>query len=232
MWTAPGSHASPKSATTHDTGCDLGRYTAQNAPMHIWTDNPGEPFEEYIADKATKTLSKLQAVALASYEGSVGTACAELGFIPGKSEGMDGLGFEAMTVEREAGVDASNMGEVSLPLPPRIPGEPESDMLSEPAYVPLRSGDRFGTEHNDMLEGQGFVGEGSDIPDGMAYTYTAPDTDGRVLVITVDRDNLIQTMTVNGEPISLISLTPLPTISVPTATATARVRMDIGSPRG
>ena len=41
VWTAPGAHASPKSATAHDTGCTYHRYSEVNAPLHIWTDNPG-----------------------------------------------------------------------------------------------------------------------------------------------------------------------------------------------
>ncbi|AIM50488.1 DNA primase/helicase [Mycobacterium phage Zonia] len=82
VWTAPGVHASPKSATAHDTGCALGRYTEVNAPLHIWTDNPGEPFEAWISDKGTKTLSKLQAVALIDYGGNIGKAMDEIGLTP------------------------------------------------------------------------------------------------------------------------------------------------------
>ena len=50
VWTAPGVHASPKSATAHDTGCTAGRYTETNAPLHIWTDNPAEPFDAWVAE--------------------------------------------------------------------------------------------------------------------------------------------------------------------------------------
>lgn len=116
VWTAPGDHDSPKSATTHDTGCELGRYTAENAPMHVWTDHPGDEFEEWIAAHGSQTLSKLQAVAVTGYKGNVGTACAELGFLPGKSDGMDGMGFDASAAEDEAGVNSDNLSdEITLP---------------------------------------------------------------------------------------------------------------------
>lgn len=74
IWTAPGEHANPKSATTHDPGCSLGRYTETNAPMHIWSDHDIEPFGEYVAASGSNTLSKLQAVAYATYEGDIGKA--------------------------------------------------------------------------------------------------------------------------------------------------------------
>lgn len=83
VWTAPGDHSSPKSATTHDISCTLDRYTPVNKPMHVWTDHPGEEFEEWIARTGSKTLSKLQAVAVTTYGGDVGTACAELGLTRG-----------------------------------------------------------------------------------------------------------------------------------------------------
>ncbi|MCB8912061.1 bifunctional DNA primase/polymerase [Rhodococcus rhodochrous] len=71
-WTAPGEHASPKSATTHETGCTLDKYTVVNAPMHIWTDNPGDELETWISERGTKTLSKLQTVAALYFDGDVG----------------------------------------------------------------------------------------------------------------------------------------------------------------
>lgn len=116
VWTAPGTHHSPKSATTHDSGCQLGRYTEVNAPMHVWTDNPGEEFEAWIAAHGgSKTLSKLQAVAVTTYGGDVGTACAEMGVLPSK----DSLALDL-------GVSASNLlGD--LDLPPASEDEAEAD---------------------------------------------------------------------------------------------------------
>lgn len=100
VWTAPGPHTSNKSATTHDSGCMLGRYTETNAPMHIWTDNPGEPFDAYIAENHTKTLSKLQAVAWSEYGGDIGATMDTLG-----------LGGEVYTIEAESGVSKANIAE-------------------------------------------------------------------------------------------------------------------------
>ena len=82
VWTAPGVHASPKSATAHGAGCTDGRYTEVNAPLHIWTDNPAEPFASWVADKGTSTISKLQAVALISFDGKVGVAMDALDLTP------------------------------------------------------------------------------------------------------------------------------------------------------
>jgi hypothetical protein len=68
IWTAPGKHASPKSATTHDLGCTLRRDSA-DPPMHIWTDNPGDELSDYL-DKYPKckgTLSKFQVFAILEY---------------------------------------------------------------------------------------------------------------------------------------------------------------------
>jgi hypothetical protein len=113
VWTAPGPHESPKSATTHDTGCELGRYTAVNAPMHVWTYSPGPEFEQWIAAHGTSTITKLQAAAIVSYGGDVGTACAEIGILPEK----DSLALEM-------GTSVSGMlDEITLPEP-EVPDRP------------------------------------------------------------------------------------------------------------
>lgn len=89
VWSAPGLHASPKSATAHDSGCSLGRYTEVNCPLHIWTDHPGEPFDRWLADEKTSTLSKLQAVSLVDYGGNIGKAMDALGLAPDLGIGAD-----------------------------------------------------------------------------------------------------------------------------------------------
>lgn len=98
VWTAPGEHSSPKSATAHDSGCVLGRYTETNAPLHIWTDHPGEPFDSYIAKAKTSTMSKLQAVAWSEYEGDVGKTMDVLGLAPSLT-----------SIEKETGTSKSNL---------------------------------------------------------------------------------------------------------------------------
>lgn len=89
VWTGPGNHSSPKTATCHGGGCTAGRYTERNAPMHFWTDNPDPPFDAWLAEHQTKTISKLQAVALLHFGGSVGKAMDELGLTPDLSVDPD-----------------------------------------------------------------------------------------------------------------------------------------------
>lgn len=60
VYTAPGAHSSPKSATAHEGTCTTGRYDVLNPPLHVWTDNPGAELEAEIAKRGgSKTLSKL-----------------------------------------------------------------------------------------------------------------------------------------------------------------------------
>ena len=42
IWTAPGVHASYKSATAHDVGCGQYDDAPGHCPLHVWTDNPPE----------------------------------------------------------------------------------------------------------------------------------------------------------------------------------------------
>lgn len=81
-WTAPGQHTNPKSATGHEPGCSSAHYNADNPPLHIWTDHPGEPFQSYTARTRRTTLSKLETVALIDFDGKVGDAMGALGLIP------------------------------------------------------------------------------------------------------------------------------------------------------
>lgn len=78
MWTAPGVHGNPKSATAHEPGC--ARWTdSPDPPLHVWTDNPGDPWAGRIAATGKPTFSKLQAVALLHYDGKEGAAMDALG---------------------------------------------------------------------------------------------------------------------------------------------------------
>ena len=115
IWTAPGDHASPKSATAHDSGCSLGRYTVTNAPLHIWTDNPGPELEAWINERGTKTLSRLQTVAALEYGGNVGDAMRQLSVMPDES-GVLGFGKD---LAHEIGAPSSNLDE-PLPFDPQI----------------------------------------------------------------------------------------------------------------
>lgn len=70
IWTAPGVHASPKSATAHDIGCALYDDSPGHAPLHVWTDNP----PEFLVGE-NKTLTKIQYVALRDHGGNMPAAC-------------------------------------------------------------------------------------------------------------------------------------------------------------
>ncbi|UJE15704.1 DNA primase/helicase [Gordonia phage Ligma] len=118
-WTAPGEHANPRSATAHDPGCTLGRYTETNAPLHIWTDHDIEPFGEWVAEQGTSTISKLQAVAVTEFDGSMSTAMEELNLTPDLGVSLDAAD----------GVPASNMdadGPAKSNLDERLPSTPEA----------------------------------------------------------------------------------------------------------
>lgn len=81
IYTAPGTHSSPKSATAHDSGCDLGRN--ELGDLRIWTDNPPEPFMPYVA-RNKRDFSKMTVNALLNYDGDNARAIREEGLeIPG-----------------------------------------------------------------------------------------------------------------------------------------------------
>ena len=61
IWTAPGSHASPKSATAHEEGCAQYDDSAGHCPLHIWTDNPPDGLS------GGGTYNKLRYLALTRY---------------------------------------------------------------------------------------------------------------------------------------------------------------------
>lgn len=139
VWTAPGNHASPKSATAHDSGCNLGIYTQTNAPLHIWTDHPGEPFEAYIDRTHSQTLSKLQAVAYAEFDGNVGAAMDSLDLIPPPDTIASELGVDTRDMVNDvAGEDVA--AEIVVPEPqPEPQPEPELEPQSEPEPEPQPS---------------------------------------------------------------------------------------------
>lgn len=120
IWTAPGDHASPKSATAHDVECTLGRYTVENAPLHIWTDYPGPELEAWMATHG-KTVSRLQAVAALDYGGSVGDAMRGMSLMPDSSAE---LGFgSAADIGRDLGISNGNLDD-----PFDSPGDPEPEV--------------------------------------------------------------------------------------------------------
>lgn len=118
VWTAPGEHASPKSATAHDSGCTAGRYTETNAPLHIWTDHDRAPFDAWLAERGTATISKLQAVAVAYYDNDMGAAMDDLGIEttdPG-ARGLDDEDVDFLNSYGKAG--PTDAPESDQPSPP------------------------------------------------------------------------------------------------------------------
>lgn len=131
VWTAPGDHGSPKSATTHDGGCTLGRYTTVNAPMHIWTDNPGGEFEQWFAEGGSKTVTKLQAIAVLEHGGDVGEAMNKHDLIPSGGMSIDiELGVSVNNMDDATESKASNMDdEITLPVDPIVPGARDDETI-------------------------------------------------------------------------------------------------------
>lgn len=77
IWTAPGNHSSPKSATAHDLGCARYDDSAGHGPLHLWTDNPPEYLHGCLNGK--RTLTKLQYIAARDYAGNTSGAIKGLG---------------------------------------------------------------------------------------------------------------------------------------------------------
>lgn len=128
VYTAPGEHANPKSATAHDPGCSDGRYNGY--ALHIWTDNPGEPFASYIAEAKTNTLSKLQAVAWSEFEGDTGKTLEVLGLGGGGTELTRELGLTNDAADA-VGATHSAAEDIKLPEPAVRDENPDVDTTSD-----------------------------------------------------------------------------------------------------
>lgn len=76
-WTAPGTHASAKSATAHEPGCTFN--DSADPHLHVWTDHDAEPFEHWRdGGDASFPVSRLQAVASIHYDNDLGAAMTDL----------------------------------------------------------------------------------------------------------------------------------------------------------
>lgn len=136
VWTAPGDHASPKSATAHDGSCGLHRYTEVNAPLHIWTDNPGAPFDENVDSDGhlIKTVSKLQAVAWSSYGGDIGKTMDALDLSSAPDELSRDMGIDNRNIV--AADDSHDPAEdIVLPTADEFGAEPEVDQFGSHSNV-------------------------------------------------------------------------------------------------
>ncbi|MDV3124673.1 AAA family ATPase [Mycobacterium sp. 21AC1] len=88
IWTAPGLHASEKSATAHEPGCAWS--DSPDPPLHFWTDHDVAPFDAYLVN-GTKTVSRLQAVAAIYFNNDLGAAMTAMDLHPT----TPGFGFGA-----------------------------------------------------------------------------------------------------------------------------------------
>lgn len=102
IWTAPGVHASYKSATAHDVGCSQYDDAPGHCPLHVWTDNP----PEFLINPAfgDKTFTKIQYIALRDHGGNVALACRG-----------EGIAREAAPLVALPGVPASMAGPIAGP---------------------------------------------------------------------------------------------------------------------
>lgn len=97
IYTAPGVHASPKSATAHGAVCDLYDPSMGHGPLHFWTDNAPGDFE------GKGTYTKLQFFAINGCLGDIAVALDTLGI--GYTEfDLKTLQFEEF--EEQDGIDA------------------------------------------------------------------------------------------------------------------------------
>jgi hypothetical protein len=82
IWTAPGDHASPKSATAHDVGCDVYDDSTGHAPIHVWTDSVPEWLQKAIRLTGSKTFTKLGWLSWRDHEGVTRSTLSDLGMSP------------------------------------------------------------------------------------------------------------------------------------------------------
>ncbi|CAN5222568.1 hypothetical protein BH11ACT6_BH11ACT6_05050 [soil metagenome] len=149
MWTAPGIHASPKSGTAHELGCMTFVHSV-DPPLHVWTNNPGEPWEGYTAVTGKKTFSKLRAVALLHYNGIDGAA-------------MDALGIalidhDALAVPEDLPAD---FGTARVRAPDSTAAAstclPEEFWTAHPALTHIRQFAHYGVNSADAVLGAGLA---------------------------------------------------------------------------
>lgn len=106
VWTAPGDHSSPKSATAHDLGCDRYDTLGGHAPLHVWTDNPPEWVHAAVRAKGSNTLTKLTYLAYRFYDGNDGAALRGMGITEPKDTEFGG--FDPSTFEYSANGEADH----------------------------------------------------------------------------------------------------------------------------
>jgi hypothetical protein len=85
--TAPGTHASLKSATAHEPGCTQTDTSSGHGPLHVWTSNPPPGISDYAKSTGSSTLTKLQYFAWTHHGGNEAAAVKALGITGGTTIG-------------------------------------------------------------------------------------------------------------------------------------------------
>lgn len=151
IFTAPGPHASKKSATGHDIGCDRYDSSTGHAPLHIWTDNPPEELAEAIRATGTKTFTKIQYVAWAAgHGGDIGLATRDLGMSSGTVAGASLTFDPALDVDWEPDPPRTKRAEE----PQDGPGDAGDPFLAPGAANPDSDGSESPTAAGDDPEGE------------------------------------------------------------------------------
>ncbi len=134
IWTAPGDHASPKSATAHDLSCARFDVSEGWGPLKIWTDHPPDGLP------SSGAVTKLQFVAATGYDGDDGAAIRGLGIaqlqapsawgVPAEWSAVPPQGSAPLTGVQPTdpfGVPSGPPPDPSVPLAAQVPTEqPES----------------------------------------------------------------------------------------------------------
>lgn len=155
IWTAPGVHASYKSATAHDVGCSQYDDAPGHCPLHVWTDNP----PDFLINPAfgDKTFTKIQYVALRDHGGNMALACraegiareaAPLVALPGVPSAVAGPlagpgAIAAMPAQASARMDAL----WNHPLTQAAVAEAEAQAFGAPAAHLATSGNAPAQDH-------------------------------------------------------------------------------------
>lgn len=153
VYTAPGVHASPKSATAHEPGC--AEYTCDygHGPLHLWTDTL-TPELSAMVNSHGRTVTKLHVVAAIEHGGDMGQACRALG-ISGDYEGHILLDLDAVLPAPNQSVEQQK------PKPDRIDINTVHSTITAASPAPtmlVTSGDEHLLDTLSRLDRSGFWG--------------------------------------------------------------------------
>jgi hypothetical protein len=170
IWTAPGVHASYKSATAHDVGCSQYDDAPGHCPLHVWTDNP----PEFLINPAfgDKTFTKIQYVALRDHGGNMALACraegiareaAPLVALPGVSPAVAGPLAGAAEIAAnglypvgpQALAAASGAPWRTDATSGNVPGQDHGAPAAHDANIPVPEFEDWARQHEEQLDAAG-----------------------------------------------------------------------------